>query len=138
MDHAHGHFVVVPESTALQEVRLEMERALVESGWTNPLSQMIYRSGDISDIGEISQNNPYLLLSFSPVGSTHFDSYLYKQMEEQQYVESQLLRRIISHVCFGQSSPTEWHWRDIVSGFTTEEKIQNLKKSVLEFRAKFK
>ncbi|MEP7166363.1 MAG: hypothetical protein ABI758_00110 [Candidatus Woesebacteria bacterium] len=134
MDHAHGHMLVLPEGSTLESIRTKMEEDLSHTGWENPAARGVESEAIFTNIADITGMSPYVQIGM--IDGDHMQSVTYAQHKTSENVESQLLRRIISQVVYDKPQRVDWHWRDITEGFTTNEKLQQLRDQAKAFRQK--
>lgn len=133
LDHAHGHLLVLPEQANMQEIQTGMESQLHRSGWNDVASRRMPSGEIFTNLYEKVGINPYLQIGMiKPDGSQ--ESFTYRQNSSSEDVESQLLRRVIAETVYGQKNPSFWHWRDITSGFSSLQRVDQLKADVIAFR----
>lgn len=134
MDHAHGHFVVLPKGTQFADLVAKTEDQLELGGWNNPARYRQEGGTPFTDIMGVSGLNPYLQMGL--IIGNQVRTITYVQKSRENYVESQLLRKVIAEVVYNKPESSYWHWRDIAEGFSSKERIAKLKEDVLSFRAK--
>ncbi len=133
MDHAHGHMLLLPHGTTLEQIKAHMEALLAENGWENPDEMALPSEQLFTGIYDQTGAYPYLQIGMiDDQGETR--AYTYPQMNRSWNVESQLLRRVVAEAVYGQYDVSYWHWRDITSGFAGQERLERLTHDVLRLR----
>lgn len=61
-------------------------------------------------------------------------SFTYVQENRSQQVESQLFRRVIAEIVYNRPEPSFWHWRDIATGLTSQNRLEELKANTVRLR----
>lgn len=134
VDHAHGHLLALPRGVDLTAIVDDVEKTLSASGWSDLSNQKFYSSEILGELPAIAGINPYM--HFGLVNSDDETSALtYVQTSRDQHVESQLIRRVIAKVVYGQTRATYWNWRDVSDGLTSKQRMQELRQSVADFRS---
>ncbi len=115
MDHAHGHLVILPQDKDYYPVlQSTAEAALQRYGWRDLQQRKVPSQRVFSRLASIAGSNPYLHIGIVyPNGYTAATTYV--QAYEDEYVESQLMRKIISQVVFNTTDATLWHWQDAIA-----------------------
>lgn len=135
MDHAHGHFVVLPkeEEDSLIVIRNKANEMLATTGWSEKALDVETEASLLEHLSQRAEGRPYLHFGMIyPNGDVKAYTYVQKRVEE--YVESQLFRGIIASEIYKKPDPTFWHWRDIVAGFTSEERVSELRRNRQVFK----
>lgn len=134
MDHAHGHMTILPRGTTLAPIQKRAEETLTRAGWNDAQRRVVATDDAFSDLFTVANINPYLHLGMiQPNGKR--ENFTYVQLQTSENVEAQLLRKIVSDVVYGEQESTYWHWRDITSGFSSRERVNQLKSTVHRFRS---
>jgi len=133
LDHAHGHFVVLPKGAKLSSIKMEMERVLISGGWTKPTSYTFFSDNLFSKMVEVVGINPYLCIGMLKDGRK-ITSFVYPQKIRPIKIPSQLLRMVISMVVYHQPNPDYWHWKDVQTGLISDKRRKEIIKNVLSFR----
>jgi len=133
LDHAHGHIMILPKGYSLAPIQNKMEEMLIKNGWGNLEKNKVSTNELFTNIAIHTKLNPYLQMGMVNVDNS-INSFIYIQNTTSFNVASQLLRTVVSEIIYGKSKPSDWHWRDIHMGLSTEEKKQHLKSEVIKFR----
>lgn len=134
MDHAHGHYLLLPKGTALEPIRSNMETVLLENGWPEPQKESIPSNEIFTNIADVAGMSPYLHIGMIDRSSGERSSFTYIQRSTSFNVPSQLLRAVIADQVYGQQDPTYWHWRDVHMGLTFQDREDEVRRDVVEFR----
>ena len=133
LDHAHGHILLMPKGTRLESIKKGIEKNLAQIGWNNPASRAEKSDEIFANIYNVTGINPYLHVGMiSP--EENVTSFTYVQKLESEYVESQSLRRVIADVVYSEKSTWYWHWREISSGNTSQQRLTQLQNDIEHFR----
>ncbi len=135
ISHAHAHFLVIPRGHTLSMIKEEVDHNLSKSGWRNSQSRSLFHDNPLTDLKEITENSPYLHFSMITLYLNETVTYVQKKISEQ--LESQLMRRIVSKIIYNREDTSYWNWQDIASGFTSRERLEELKHNILFFRSLF-
>jgi diadenosine tetraphosphate (Ap4A) HIT family hydrolase len=133
LDHAHGHMLLMPKDTTLEPIKKGIEKNLAQIGWDNPDSRAEGSSEIFTNIYDVAGINPYLHIGMiSPEGNVM--TFTYVQKSENEYVESQSLRRVLADVVYSEKATEYWHWREISSGNTSQQRLAQLQNDIAHFR----
>ncbi len=136
LDHAHGHFLLMPEGTLLEPIQNTLETIFANANY-EPFDRYEYEQlVPFSELPEVAGIHPYLHIGMIDPGQNTSRSVTYVQTSPTQVMESQLMRRVISSQVYGKPNPREWHWRDITAGFVPGETVRKVQRDIREFRAK--
>lgn len=113
IDHAHAHFIGVTADFNFDVLREKLENNLVESGWVNVANFRHITQGPLHNIAAFTDMLPYIHLGYASRHNGYQTGITYKQTRPEHHVESQLLRRLISEMIYGENNPFFWNWRDI-------------------------
>lgn len=136
MDHAHGHIIALPNNTRLSPIVEALEGVFKTAGGDDLVAQKQADKILFDNIGSITGINPYIHIAM--VDGNQRSSITYTQTSRSPNIESQLLRRITAKVVYNESNSTYWHWRDITAGFTSKQRLNELKENVRFFSAIFR
>lgn len=133
LDHAHGHFMILPTGTTLLPIQQKMEEMLRLNGWSNLENNRVSTNEIFTNIAIHTKLNPYLQMGMIyPDGKV--ESFIYIQSTTDFNVASQLLRTVVSEVVYGKGKSEDWHWRDIHMGLSSKDKKEKLNSMVHQFR----
>jgi len=133
MDHAHGHFVVLPHGASFDPIKNKLEESLSLSGWDHLLDQTYESEVLFSDVDKIAKLSPYLQIGII-TNEDNRKSFTYVQRKTSDKVASQLMRKILALCVYGEKDSTYWHWRDITDGLTSNTRLEELQNIVMKFR----
>lgn len=133
LDHAHGHIMVLPKESRLLNIQNKMEDILSECGWMNPRDSAIQSTDIFTGTHEITGNYPYIQIGIYTV-DLNCTSLVYVQKSRKNIVPSQLLRTVIADVIYGLKDSFYWHWRDILMGFSTPQRLSQVRQDAILFR----
>lgn len=131
IDHAHAHFVVLPKDAKFMSIQNETIRELHRAGWDR-IMQLPVPAKQFFNLVPFVHAMPYLYAGM--ITGDHHTAVIIPQRKEKGSIESQLYRRVLSAVIYKHPDATFWNWRDIVSGYTTPERLISLKAGVRELR----
>lgn len=133
MDHAHGHFLLLPKGSDIYGIKEKMESILQKNGWNEPAKHSVASHDLFLNLPEISQSFPYLHIGMAKTDNTII-AYTYVQKKLKYTTPSQLLRQVVAEVIYNQPNTMFWHWRDIYMGLTTDKRLDQICSSTRYFR----
>ncbi len=131
IDHAHAHFVILPTEAEFTDIQSATIGELQRAGWDN-ITQLPVPTIPFVNLSSLVRTLPYLYAGM--IRGDHRTASIIPQQKKEKPIESQLYRKIISTVIYSRPDATFWNWRDIVLGYTTDERLASLKNGVIELR----
>lgn len=134
VDQAHIHFVVFRNKHTFDDLASEIEGNLQKSGWDNiPNNKVTITNWD--ELKNSVTHFPYLLVGIK-TNSGEITEVAYLQNHAKYTLESQFMRKIISTLD-GFPETKYWHWRDVMEGLGSKERLKELQNNVLQFQKAF-
>ena len=133
VDHAHLHFLILPEHVRLEPIKQRFEEILTTTGWSDALTRGQRSDHLLRNIDKITGVEPYLFIGMVHPNDTSV-SYIYIPKNQKEQIESQVVRKIIADIVYHHPESPYWHWRDICAGLSSEERLEELKRNQIAFR----
>ena len=115
MDHAHANVVVLPSVERYYSgIKQRTEEILDQWGWESSVRRGISSRQVFAGIKDIAGRNPYVHIGIVRKPDSE-ESVTYLQQTQQEFVPSQLLRRVIANIVYKTDDPVFWNWQDAVS-----------------------